>query len=346
MDVQQSLGGETFALARYDAACRAVAEAKTVDEAKDILDASIAMRVYAKQAKNKEMEADAIEIRLRAERRVGQLIAAQRETVGLANGGDAMKARGIANPEQARPTLAEAGIDKNLAKKARTAERLDDEAFEERVAAARVAVSQAVNNIIDQADKKEKRQEKEEALAAKIVALPQKRFGLIYADPEWRFEPYSRETGMDRAPENHYPTSDIETIAARGVDDIAADDCVLALWMTVPMLPQCLMVMERWGFTYKSHCIWVKDKIGTGYWFRNKHEILAIGVRGNVPAPAMGTQFASIITAPLGEHSEKPEQFAELLESYFPNLPKIELNRRGPPRPGWDAWGNEAEAAE
>jgi N6-adenosine-specific RNA methylase IME4 len=32
-----------------------------------------------------------------------------------------------------------------------------------------------------------------------------------------------------------------------------------------------------------------------------------------------------------------------MIEEYYPTLPKIELNRRGPPRPGWDAWGNEAE---
>jgi N6-adenosine-specific RNA methylase IME4 len=30
-----------------------------------------------------------------------------------------------------------------------------------------------------------------------------------------------------------------------------------------------------------------------------------------------------------------------MIEAYFPNLPKIELNRRGSPRPGWEAWGNE-----
>jgi N6-adenosine-specific RNA methylase IME4 len=57
----------------------------------------------------------------------------------------------------------------------------------------------------------------------------------------------------------------------------------------------------------------------------------------------MGTQWASVIEEPVGAHSAKPERFAEMIESYFPNLPKIELNRRGPARPGWDAWGNEAE---
>ncbi|CCJ07077.1 MT-A70 family methyltransferase [Methylocystis sp. SC2] len=194
----------------------------------------------------------------------------------------------------------------------------------------------------EHAVKKVARQKREEELADKQRALPNKKYGVIYADPEWRFETYSRETGMDRAADNHYPTSETQDICARGVVAIAADDCVLFLWATAPMLPDALRVIAAWGFAYKSHCIWAKDKIGTGYWFRNQHELLLIGTRGNVPAPAMGGQWPSLIEAPVGAHSAKPEKFAEMIEAYFPNLPKIELNRRGPPRDGWDAWGNEA----
>jgi N6-adenosine-specific RNA methylase IME4 len=63
-------------------------------------------------------------------------------------------------------------------------------------------------------------------------------------------------------------------------------------------------------------------------------------------AAAMGDQFPSVIDAPPGRHSEKPERFAELIEGYFPSLPKIELNARRA-RPGWDIWGAEApEAAQ
>jgi N6-adenosine-specific RNA methylase IME4 len=193
--------------------------------------------------------------------------------------------------------------------------------------------------------KAERRAERELELATRQAALPNKRYGLILADPEWRFEPYSRETGMDRAADNHYPTSTTEIIAGRPVQTIAAEDCVLFLWATVPMLRDALDVMAAWGFEYKSHAVWDKIHIGTGYWFRNRHELLLLGIKGSIPAPAMGDQFASLIAIPRTEHSAKPDQFLELIETYFPNLPKIELNRRGPPRPGWDAWGNEAEAA-
>jgi N6-adenosine-specific RNA methylase IME4 len=191
--------------------------------------------------------------------------------------------------------------------------------------------------------KAEKRAVREAELAVKQIALPDKHYGVILADPEWRFEPYSRDTGMDRAADNHYPTSPTEIIAARDVPSIAADDCVLFLWATVPMLPAALEVMKAWGFEYRSHVMWDKIHIGTGYWFRNRHELLLVGTRGEIPAPAMGSQFPSVITISRTDHSKKPEQFIELIEQYFPSLPKIELNRRGPPRPGWDAWGNEAD---
>jgi N6-adenosine-specific RNA methylase IME4 len=190
--------------------------------------------------------------------------------------------------------------------------------------------------------KAERRALREGELAARQNALPRKRYGVILADPEWRFEPYNRDTGMDRAADNHYPTSITDDIVRRDVAGIAADDCVLFLWATVPMLADALRVMDAWGFTYKSHAIWAKVHIGTGYWFRNRHELLLVGIKGDVPAPAMGDQFASVMTIARKEHSAKPEQFLELIEQYFPHLPKIELNRRGALRPGWDAWGNEA----
>ncbi len=91
---------------------------------------------------------------------------------------------------------------------------------------------------------------------------------------------------MDRAADNHYPCEAEAATKALDVASIAADDCVLFLWATAPMLPQALDVMQAWGFTYRSGCVWAKTRPGTGYWFRNKHEHLLIGTRGKIPAPA------------------------------------------------------------
>jgi N6-adenosine-specific RNA methylase IME4 len=111
------------------------------------------------------------------------------------------------------------------------------------------------------------------------------------------------------------------------------------------MLPQALEVLTAWGFEYRTHWCWAKDRAGTGYWLRNQHELLLIGVRGMVPAPAQGDQFPSLITAPRGRHSEKPDKFAEMIEAMFPSLPKLEMFARKA-RPGWDSWGNEAPESQ
>jgi N6-adenosine-specific RNA methylase IME4 len=214
-------------------------------------------------------------------------------------------------------------------------------------------------------DKQARRAARESALAAKQLALPDRRYGVIVADPPWRFEPYSRETGMDRAADNHYPTQSIGDIATLPVPSIAAKDCVLFLWVTVPFLEQSFAVMKAWGFTYKSSYVWVKlgkppsPRPGmsgsrpampgparalspaTGYWNKGAHELLLIGTRGSVPAPAPGTQWVSVIEAAKGAHSVKPPKVLEMIECYYPHMPKIELHRRGPARAGWDAWGNE-----
>jgi N6-adenosine-specific RNA methylase IME4 len=209
------------------------------------------------------------------------------------------------------------------------------------VAEANAGRANAVRTVV----KREARAQKEIALAGKQCALPDKKYGVILADPEWRFEPYSRASGLDRSPCNHYPTSSTDVIASRPVVDIAAKDCVLFLWATAPMLPAAIRVMESWGFDYKSHCVWRKlrqgKQRGTGYWFTSEHELLLVGTRGSVPAPAPGKQWGSVLDREIGAHSAKPDSFHILIESYFPNLPKIELNARTR-RDGWDAWGLEA----
>jgi N6-adenosine-specific RNA methylase IME4 len=191
-----------------------------------------------------------------------------------------------------------------------------------------------------------RRADREERLGAKIAALPNAKFGVILADPEWHDEVYSEETGMDRHASRIYSTSSIDEIKQRAVESIAADDCVLFLWAANHHLDSAIEVLRAWGFNYASHYIWRKPTVGLGYWNRSVHEVLLIGTRGSPPCPALGTQWESVVDAPRGDvHSAKPEIFLEMIEAYFPHLPKIELNRRGAARPGWSAWGNEVEEA-
>lgn len=189
--------------------------------------------------------------------------------------------------------------------------------------------------------KQKLRRQRERALAKQILKLPKKKFGVILADPEWRFEPYSRITGMDRSADNHYVTSPLHNIKTRDVPSISAKHSVLFLWATPPMLTHALEVMAAWGFTYITNAVLVRPSIGTGYWFRFRHEHLLLGKRGDVPCPAPGEQWESVLEAARGRHSEKPTMVYDLIEEYFPNLPKIELNARRA-RPGWSRWGAEA----
>lgn len=137
-------------LARYDAACRAIAAAVSVDEVQTIRNQAAALRAYAKQAKNRKLEADAFEIRERAERRVGELIKAQRNSEGLATGGEhggrAKKDGFRSNPAIQRPTLSEAGIDKNLADRARKLAAVPADQFEHRIGERRQEIETAARS--------------------------------------------------------------------------------------------------------------------------------------------------------------------------------------------------------
>lgn len=160
---------------------------------------------------------------------------------------------------------------------------------------------------------------------------------VIYADPPWRYEHAEPSRSLD----NQYPTMTLEDICAMNVP--AADDAVLFLWATSPKLTEALQVMDAWGFDYRTCMVWVKDRIGMGYYARQRHEILLIGRRGNLPVPEPSDRPDSVIEAPLGRHSEKPAEFAETIARMYPHLPKVELFARQA-RLGWDAWGNEAAA--
>jgi hypothetical protein len=165
------------ALIIYDTACRALAEARSVDEVKDIRDKAVAMQAYARQAKNRDLEADAVEIRLRATRRLDQLRVAQKETVGLnrgaAGGGARAGLRGaLTTPRDTRPTLASQGIDKNLAKQARTLGALSDDKFEAVITDARDKVSRAVKLAMREAKLREKREAISRSMGTPTCLLP------------------------------------------------------------------------------------------------------------------------------------------------------------------------------
>ena len=181
-------------------------------------------------------------------------------------------------------------------------------------------------------------------LSNQNAPLPRdRRYPIALADPPWKFDVYDAESGLDRAAAAHYPTMGLEDICKLPVADLVTPDAMLFLWTTAPHLPEAFEVITAWGFEYRTNIVWVKDKIGLGYWVRNQHELLLIGVRGDMRSPAEGTRPPSIIQAPRREHSRKPDEVYDIIERMYPELPKIELFARHA-RPGWTAWGNQARA--
>jgi len=128
-------------LIRYDAACRAVAECKAVDEIKDWRDKASALQAYARQAKNKQLEVDAAEIRIRAERRLGQMLAEMPKNPGSRNPAlDTDEGqKNLPNPtldtdERTIPTLTELGISYDLSSRAQAIASIPDADFEQTLA--------------------------------------------------------------------------------------------------------------------------------------------------------------------------------------------------------------------
>jgi len=164
-----------------------------------------------------------------------------------------------------------------------------------------------------------------------VPPLPPAEFDVIYADPPWKYE-FSLRGGSDA----HYPLMKTDDIGNLPVP--AAKNAILFLWATNPKLPDALRVMKSWGFVYKTNMVWVKDRIGTGYYFRGQHELLLVGVKGNFSPPLEENRLPSVLYAPVGKHSEKPEAVYEIIEKMFPNRRYLELFARKK-REGWVAWG-------
>jgi N6-adenosine-specific RNA methylase IME4 len=171
-------------------------------------------------------------------------------------------------------------------------------------------------------------------------------FSTILADPPWQFQ---NRTGK-MAPEHkrllRYPTMELKEILELPVPRLAAAKSHLYLWVPNALLQEGLKVMEAWGFTYKSNLVWYKirkdsgpDGRGVGFYFRNVTELVLFGVRGSMRTLTPGRTQVNLFATRKREHSRKPDEIYNLIESCSPG-PYLELFARFC-RPGWNQWGNE-----
>jgi len=168
--------------------------------------------------------------------------------------------------------------------------------------------------------------------------FPEGLYDVIYADPPWK---YDYNGSLRGKADIHYSTMELKDILLLPIHDHIASDAILLLWTTNTFLEEALKVMHYWGFTYKTNFVWIKDRIGTGFWLRNQHELLLLGFRGDFPHPADEDRPSSVIQAPYMEHSAKPDLLYPLIEKMYPKRRYLELFARNQ-REGWTSWGFEA----
>jgi N6-adenosine-specific RNA methylase IME4 len=174
-----------------------------------------------------------------------------------------------------------------------------------------------------------------------------RRYGVIYADPPWSFRTWSSK-GTGRSAISHYDCLDFSALAALPVAELAADDCVLFLWATDPLLPRAYDLIRAWGFEYKPvGFYWVKLNarpkhdadffVGMGYWTRANPELCLLATRGKPPRQAKNVR--RLVVAPRRAHSRKPDCVREQIQRLVPG-PYVELFARET-KEGWDCWGNQ-----
>lgn len=331
----------TSTLIRFNAARIALAEARSIDEVKDIRDKAEALRLYAKQAgESLEMQNDIAEIKLRAERRAGELLHEQE----LSKGGRPSDNQLQAVTGFCPPTLADLGIDKAQSHRWQAMADVPEETFEQHIATVKARgdelTSAGVLRIAKELKREDIREQNRELVAQAaplVIAVEGMTFPTIVLDPPWDWGDEGDFDQLGRA-RPVYDTMPIAEIAALPVGDLAEPNAHIYLWITNRSLPKGFDLLSGWGFRYVTMLTWCKPSIGMGNYYRGSTEHVLFGVRGSLGLlrQDVGTWFA----APRGNrHSAKPDAFYEMVETCSPG-PWLEMFARSQ-RPGWQAWGAE-----
>lgn len=368
-------------ITKYDEACRLLAEAVAVDEVLDIRSKAEAMRIYARQLKDSDLQLHAAKIKARAEKRLGEMLIEANETGQISRG---QPKKNCADGEQySRITLEDVGIDRKLSSHAQKVARLGDVRFEalmtvlDQQAASGAPIITNILKINQESEQRENRRTLARDLSNRTAELPSgRKYPCAYIDPPWH-----RKQGItNRSYENHYPTMSWDDIIAlmQQLADRLLDDAWVFLWIPrahllalhpVPMefktddgevliravkMPLAWAVARAAGCDSYSTCfVWTKndedhpDDIGGGIIVRDQDELLLLFKRGRgLPKPTSGEKFNSNHRERKREHSRKPDHYRDMIQAMTGGLPVLELFARvdaeHPLPQGWDGWGNQA----
>jgi len=169
----------------------------------------------------------------------------------------------------------------------------------------------------------------------------------VLADPPWRFQNRTGKVAPAHRRLSRYDTLTVDEICNLPIQDALADTAHLYLWVPNALLADGLKVLASWGFQYKANLVWAKrrkdggpDGRGVGFYFRNVTELILFGVRGNLRTLPPARRQVNMIETRKREHSRKPDELYELIESCCPG-PYLEVFARYP-QDGWLCWGDES----
>lgn len=326
--------GEPKQLALLSEARVAIQRASSLREVRDIRDKAEAIRMYAKaRGESFCIQQEAAEVKLRAERKAGELLAGMEKSSNRFSGS----------------TLEPLGIEKHQSHRWQRIATLPEPAFEDFIETTKAAEKELTTAGALSRAKAYINQERNETMVAESESASVsdlyelisagKTFGTIYADPPWKYGNQATRASTD----NHYPTMTVDEICALPVKELAAEQSHLWLWTTNGFLFDCPRVFDAWGFEFKSSYVWVKSQMGIGNYLRNAHEFLLLAIRGGLRGGAKNVR--SWGEFPRGKHSAKPEQVrANVIEKTSPG-PRLELFGRSEVV-GWTVWGNQVAPRE
>lgn len=204
-----------------------------------------------------------------------------------------------------------------------------------------------VLNMVKAKKQEEKRQERQEDIQQQIakpktdnhvdIFTTDKKYRVIYADPPWSYND-KQDTGMLGGAVKHYTTMPLNDICELPVP--SADNAVLFMWVTSPLLEDSFKVINAWGFKYKSSFVWDKVAHNMGHYNSVRHEFLLIATKGSC-TPDVKRLFDSVVSIERTEHSRKPKEFRDMIDTLYPYGDRLEMFAREAPD-GWDVWGNMA----
>jgi N6-adenosine-specific RNA methylase IME4 len=168
--------------------------------------------------------------------------------------------------------------------------------------------------------------------------LPEGKFRVIYADPPWQYG--DRFVDGYGSVDFTYPTMTIAELCQLPVWDLVADDAVLFIWVTSPLLEDAFKVVRAWGFEYKTSFVWDKVKHNYGHYNSVRHEFLLVCTKGSCTPDDLELFDSVQMVERSNKHSEKPEEFRRIIDSLYTWGQRIELFARRKVE-GWEAWGND-----